>query len=87
MNQFSENKKIKLILSQTELSHEEALKELKKHNYNEIDVIREYIKTDNKYSHKNNYENKQTTNQKIYGEIRHFMDDIFTVYNEQKAKK
>lgn len=70
-NNFEEH--IKIILTQTNYTREQATDKLKFWNNNYINVIKEYINP--------NFNNKkkaktQTNNQKIFSELRKFMDSI-----------
>jgi NACalpha-BTF3-like transcription factor len=60
---------VKMICRQTELSEEEAKKELEEVNYDYMKVLNKYFGVEEKKSKKMN-----TTNQQIYGEIRNLMD-------------
>ena len=86
--QLSEEKKelyIDIILRQTTLSREEAEESLTIENNNYEKVIKNYL-SDSSYYHNqeqlnnNNNTNEEfkSTNQKIYSEIRNFMDSVHT---------
>jgi len=64
---------ISIIINQTNYDKETAIEKLKKWNNNHINVIKEYMNP-NFYINKN--KKKQTNNQKIFSEIRNFMDSI-----------
>ena len=70
-NKFEEH--IKIILTQTNYNRNEAIEKLKSWNNNYINVIKEYINPN--FNNKKNIK-KQTNNQKIFSEIRKFMDSI-----------
>ena len=76
LNQEEIDKKIKMILSQTNFNQEKALKLLQENNYNEINVIKIYLgiskKNDNKI---------QSVNQEIYKQIRGRMGLVMKEYN------
>lgn len=72
---------IKMVMRQTNYTYEEAKKQLEQMNYQTIDVIRDYIKRDNREKRNKERENLQqrigqpkSVNQQIYTEIRRFMD-------------
>ena len=64
---------IRIILTQTNYTRNEAIDKLKIWDNNYINVIKEYINPNfnNKKTTK-----KQTNNQKIFSEIRRFMDSV-----------
>ena len=64
---------IPIILKQTNYDRETAIKKLKKWDNNYINVIKEYM---NPNFQDNKHKKKQTNNQKIFSEIRNFMDSI-----------
>jgi len=64
---------IPIILKQTNYDRESAIKKLKKWDNNYINVIKEYM---NPNFQNNKHKKKQTNNQKIFSEIRNFMDSI-----------
>ena len=68
-------------MRQTTYTREEAMEKLKKYNGEPVDVIREFmgIKIPEKKTPK-------TTNQKIFHEIRNFMDDVNMSYSIRKEK-
>ena len=75
---------VKLIVSQTNYTEEEALQKLKEWDGNYVYVIKEYLnptflkKKEKKYTSKN---------QKIMNEIRNFMDTANKEYVERKKKQ
>jgi len=70
-------KSIKIILSQTNYNEEEALLKLKEFDYNEINVIKDYlgIKIDEKQL--------KSINQEIYKQIRLSLDNSMAQYREK----
>lgn len=68
-------KHIQMIMNQTEYSYEEAVHKYDEKNGEYIEIIREYINNGNNKEDvpDNEYKNK-SLNQKIYTEIRNFMD-------------
>ena len=75
------NHLIELVMRQTTYTREEAMEKLKEYNGEPVDVIREFmgIKIPEKKTPK-------TTNQKIFHEIRNFMDDVNMSYSRRKEK-
>ena len=63
------NNKVDLVCRQTNYSKEEALEKLEKHKFNEMLVIKEYIKGDK--VQENDKESK-TVHEMIHGEIRSY---------------
>lgn len=63
------NKKVELVCRQTNYSKEEALEKLENHKFDEMMVIKDYIKGDK--VQENNKENK-TVHEMIHGEIRSY---------------
>lgn len=61
-------KNIKLIVSQTNYTNDEAKAKLEIHNDDIVKVIEEYLNIEKTIP------KQTTTNQKIYSEIRNFMD-------------
>ena len=76
---------IKVIMSQTNYDKEKAEEKYEKWNGDYISVIKEYLNP--------NFQNKKksikniSTNQKMMNEIRNFMDDVNTKYEQRVAKK
>lgn len=64
---------ITIILKQTNYDKKTAIEKLKKWDNNHINVIKEYMNPD--FQTKKN-KKPQTNNQKIFSEIRNFMDSI-----------
>jgi hypothetical protein len=62
--------KINIIMTQTVYSYNETIDKLKKHNYDHISVIKEYIGCNTK----NQSNNINSINQEIYKQIRQQMD-------------
>jgi hypothetical protein len=77
-----ENNTINIVLKQTDLPRELVVEKLKQYNGDAIAVIREYLGTEN--SIKTNKNNDKSTNQKIFNEMRTFMDTIKTQYDMRK---
>ena len=68
-----DEKIISLILNQTNYDKKTAIEKLKKWNNNHINVIKEYL---NPNFQVNKIEKEKTNNQKIFSQIRNFMDSI-----------
>lgn len=64
---------ISIILNQTNYNKKTAIEKLKKWDNNHINVIKEYINPNFKIKKKSN---KKTNNQKMFSQIRSFMDSI-----------
>lgn len=68
---------IKMVIRQTDYNYDDAKQLLEDNDYNYIDVIRDYVSNKNykdRLQKDINMENKKSINQKIYQEIRNFMD-------------
>jgi len=85
-------KKIKLILSQTNYNKEEALLKLKEFDNNEINVIKNYLgivieeKSNNNLCNEFGFSTKRqlkSINQEIYKQIRLSLDNSMTHYREK----
>ena len=75
-------KKIQIILRQTEYKEEEAYKKLQEYNYDEISVIRYYLGI----SKKKPNEPVKSINQEIYKQLRYRLDDTMRNYHERVEK-
>ena len=64
------NEYIQIICRQTDLTEEESCNKLEQYNYNYMKVLNEYFGIEDK----SEIEDKKTTNQQIYGQIRNLMD-------------
>ena len=80
---------IKLVVSQTNYTNEEAEKKLEEHEYNYVMVVKEYlnplVKTEKKEPVKN-----RSLNEKMMDEIRGFMDTAnkqYMIRKEQQEKE
>lgn len=80
MNETPETKKtffskehIQMVMRQTDLDYETAKDSLEKENWNIEAVIKNYL-SDSNYYQREKEENVQSTNQKIYSELRTFME-------------
>jgi hypothetical protein len=69
-------KHISFILNQTDYDYNIALKKYEEYNFDYERVIREYLNKNVYIKDKNSDNKNQTINQKIYKEIRDFMDNI-----------
>jgi hypothetical protein len=77
-----QNQLILMITRQTEYTYDEAKDKLLLHNNDYMKVIKEFMNIDTSKK-----EEKKTTNQVIYAEIRHLMDDAATNYRKQQDYK
>ena len=68
-----DEKIISLILNQTNYNKKTAIEKLKKWDNNHINVIKEYL---NPNFQVNKIKKEKTNNQKIFSQIRNFMDSI-----------
>ena len=68
-----DEKIISLILNQTNYDKKTAIEKLKKWDNNHINVIKEYL---NPNFQVNKIKKEKTNNQKIFSQIRNFMDSI-----------
>ena len=75
-------KLVEMVTRQTTYTEKEAFEELKKYNGDVQIVLREYLNTGSKL--KEVESRKTTTNQKIFSEIRGFMDTALQGYNKRK---
>jgi hypothetical protein len=75
INYKSLEERVQLIIRQTTYTYNEAKNKLIEHNNNYIAVINEYINPDKILYNKSNITCKKSTNQKIYTEIRNFLDN------------
>lgn len=73
------NINIDIICRQTTYTREEAESKLEAHSNNVSSVLKEYLGVTPKPKKKN------TINQKIYGELRTFMDNINEQYEKRKS--
>ena len=77
---------IKLVCRQTDYTEEEAEQKLLQHKGNYMSVVKEYLNPsyiEETIKKKDEYENK-SNNQKIYSEIRGFMDNAVKGYEYRK---
>lgn len=70
-------KNVKMVMSQTTYTKEEANEKLKFFNYDYIKVIKDFMKIPEKKIE------VKTVNQEIYKQIRHTLDDSMRKYNEK----
>ena len=73
------DKKVNIVLGQTDYSREKALSLLEQNDYNEISVIKGYFGITEKKAPK-----ISSLNQEIYKQIRHKLDGAMKEYNERK---
>ena len=79
------NQIIDLVCRQTNYTRDEATEQLKKHKGNYINVVKEYLNPTKKSDMVN--KTVKSTNQRIYSEIRGFMDTAARNYEKQKEMK
>ena len=79
MNEDRENKLCEVVMRQTTYDKETSLNKLREHNHNILEVIREFMGPS-----KVKKEENKTTNQKVYGEFRKFLDEASIRYNRKK---
>tara|TARA_Y100000816_G_C25735145_1_gene387054 strand:+ start:31 stop:450 length:420 start_codon:yes stop_codon:yes gene_type:complete len=77
------NQIIDLVCRQTDYTREKAEEELKKHKGNYMNVVKAYLNPNYAKEQQNKVSDK-STNQKIYTEIRGFMDKAARNYEKQK---
>ena len=77
------DEKIQMVLRQTDYTADKAKEKLEAFDYNEINVIKDYMGIDIKKQESNN---KQTSsiNQQIYKQIRTKLDGSMREYREKK---
>jgi len=80
------NEQVDIIMRQTNYTYDVAEQKLKEYNNNVIEVIRDYMKPDNKPTTDKVVETKKSKNQQIYKEIRSMMDDASARYEKNKQK-
>jgi hypothetical protein len=68
-----------VIMRQTDYNEEKALEKLKEHDLNVVSVVHEYlgVKSIEKKDHR-------TTNQKVFGEFRRFLDEASSTYYKKQ---
>ena len=72
---------VKIIMSQTEMTHEEVISALEHKNYDLKKVIRDYMTEGNECNQKSaNVTTATSTNQLRFSEIRNFMDKSAELY-------
>lgn len=87
MNSERINQIIKLVKSQTNYTTEEISDMLKKNNYDYLGIIRNYMgitKETSAYEKYNSINDNSSVNQKIYSNIRNFMDNNVRQYEARK---
>ena len=70
-------------MRQTTYNFKEAMNKLKEHNGEPVKVIKEFMGT---LGNKKKTIEATTTNQKVFSEIRNFMDDVNKGYNNRKKR-
>lgn len=72
---------IGVVMRQTTYTRKEAIEKLKKFDGEPVDVIKEFMGIEKKEK-----EVPKSTNQKVFHEIRNFMDDVNKGYNQRKEQ-
>lgn len=76
------NDKVQIILRQTDYTEEIATKKLQEHDYDHLKVIRAYLGV----AEKKAPTQVKSTNQEIYKQLRHRLDDNMRDYNSRKER-
>lgn len=76
------NDKVQIILRQTDYTEETATKKLQEHDYDHLKVIRAYLGV----AEKKAPTQVKSTNQEIYKQLRHRLDDNMRDYNSRKER-
>lgn len=76
----------KMIMRQTEYTYEESKERLIKENYDYLKVIKQYITKDTEQIKRPLANETKSVNQKIYNELRGFMDNTAEQYEKRKRK-
>ena len=76
---------IKLVVSQTNYTDEEAEEQLLKHDFNYVAVVKEYLNPN--FAEKKQEKQKRSLNEKMMDEIRGFMDTATKQYMIRKEKQ
>tara|TARA_B100000214_G_C23880354_1_gene586945 strand:- start:493 stop:855 length:363 start_codon:yes stop_codon:yes gene_type:complete len=76
----------KMIMRQTDYSYEESKDKLINENYDYLKVIKKYMTNDNEKSDNSKKYKPKTVNQKIYTELRGFMDNTAEQYEKRKLQ-
>lgn len=74
---------IGIVMRQTTYNFKEAMNKLKEHNGEPVKVIKEFMGT---LGNEKKTIEATTTNQKVFSEIRNFMDDVNKGYNNRKKR-
>lgn len=78
---------IEIIERQTDLNRNQIIELLEKYDNNVEKVIRYYLNDSEKEIYNNNDKQENNSlNQRIFGEIRNYMDNIMNQYNERKKQ-
>lgn len=77
------DEKIQMVLRQTDYTADQAKEKLEAFNYNEINVIKDYMGIDMKKQESNNKQSS-SINQQIYKQIRTKLDGSMREYREKK---
>lgn len=77
----------KMIMRQTDYSYEESKEKLVKENYDYLKVIKNYMTSDVEQTNNTKQQQSKSVNQKIYTELRGFMDNTAEQYEKRKQQK
>ena len=77
----------KMIMRQTDYSYEESKEKLVKENYDYLKVIKNYMTSDVQQTNDTKQQQSKSVNQKIYTELRGFMDNTAEQYEKRKQQK
>lgn len=80
------DEKIQMVLRQTDYTADQAKQKLEAFDYNEINVIKDYMGIDIKKQESNNKQSS-SINQQIYKQIRTKLDGSMREYREKKNEK
>ena len=79
------DEKIQMVLRQTDYTADQAKEKLEAFDYNEINVIKDYMGIDMKKQESNNKQSS-SINQQIYKQIRTKLDGSMREYREKKTE-
>lgn len=77
------NKKIEIVMRQTNYTEDETKQLLNENNYDELLVIRNYLGVKTEVREK---EKVNSVNQEIYKQLRYRLNDVMRGYNERVSK-
>lgn len=71
-----------VVMRQTDYNEDKAMAKLIEHDLNVFAIVKEYLGVKDKPEH-----DTRTTNQKVFGEFRKFLDDASARFYEQRDKE